>query len=202
MKHALQWVSVALVTGALVGCGGGAKIGSKEEAANVAFKAGQASQDAQTQGALLRLLQSADSSSGSFTTSCSHGGSVTMTASVDISQNSLNVGYDVEFKGCVEPTYDDPNTTAVEHDDVVYDGKMSYAIGADGSGAAITLKGRVDLGGALSDYVQMDLTETISVTSTSGSVVINGTIDTSSDHYAYDHQSYSVIDGSIGTSDT
>ncbi|MBX5484767.1 MAG: hypothetical protein IRZ16_23330 [Myxococcaceae bacterium] len=194
MRNTLRLAAMVVAVGALVGCGG-ARIGSKEEAARVAFNAGNAGKGAQ--GGLAWLYASADTS-GSFTTSCTHGG--TATAALDLSggnQNSL-LTFQLTFDGCVEPTWDDPETEAVENEDVTYDGTVRYSIVADATQNSLELgfkmQGRIDLSGAISDFVDMDLTQTasFSVTSTgvSGKSTFSGTVRTSSESYVYDDETY------------
>lgn len=63
---------IAVAAGALVGCGG-AKIENKEQAAGLAGTAGS---KGRASGSILQMARSAADSTGSFSASCTNGGTV------------------------------------------------------------------------------------------------------------------------------
>lgn len=209
MKLAIRLAVMAVTAGALVGCGG-AKIGSKEEAARVVFGAGEKGQAAQTQGALAQLYQSGVTSTGSVSVECSHGGTAEATFNMDGTDTLATMSFTMKFNGCTEPAYDDPSTAAVEHEDVTYDGQLTMTMDMSGTttGASMvmTYKGRLNLSGAISDFVDADITETVLMDTTSSSATmqftLNGTIQTSTDSYTYANETYTVTaEGQVVHSD-
>jgi len=202
MRTSIRLGVLAIAAGALVGCGG-AQIGSKEEAAKLTGVAGN---KGSAGGGVMKLFQSAADANGAFTASCTHGGTVSAALVLSGGQNAGLGALELTYDGCVEPVYDDPSTEAVEREDVVFDGKltvtMSFNVGGGSAGFTIAMKGRVDLGGAYSDYLEMDVEQTFGVvgseTGVAFSFTIDGTVSTSSESYTYDQESYSFMaEGSI-----
>lgn len=189
---------IAVAAGALVGCGG-AKIGSKEEAAGIVFSSGDKGSAAQKQGALARLLQSGADSTGAIV-DCTHGGTAEAAINFTGTQDLANLSFTMKFNGCTEPVYDDPETEAVEQEDVTYNGQITLTMDMSGiaNGAALkmTYKGRIDLSGAISDYVDADIQYTFTATSTAtggvATYTINGSVKTSSETYTYANETYTL----------
>ncbi|MGA9525927.1 MAG: hypothetical protein WBV82_30990 [Myxococcaceae bacterium] len=212
MKSGIRMAVAVVAAAGLVGCGG-AKLG-KDEAAAVVFGAGETVSKAQKGGAL-SLLQSGQGL-GSTTVNCTNGGTAKFSVSVDgiTGEDSANWlgAFDVEYDGCAEPRADDPNTPEDETAAIILDGKMTIGIdfdinggGEDGDGlnAALQLRmqGRIDLSGDYSDYVDADITQTVTATAnsegTTATVVINGSIETSSESFTYTNETYAFADDNV-----
>jgi hypothetical protein len=203
MTNAMRLVVLTAAVGALVGCGG-AKIGSKEEAAKWAGQSGDSL--GSSKGALLSLYKSGVDSSGSISVSCTHGGTAEAKFAGTGTDASGFLTYELTYKNCTEPSYDDPETEAIEKEDVVANGTLTFSMKIDITSTTaafeIKMKGRVDLGGAYSDFLEMDITESyvanVTDTSIDAKFVINGSIKTSSETYSYNNETYTLsVDGKI-----
>lgn len=193
-------LAIAAVAGvALVGCGG-AKIGSKEEAAAVVNTMGSTGNKANSQGGLMKLFQSGAGGTGAVSVECTNGG--TAEASFDFTGTSTTgaLAFKMTFNGCTEPVYDDPSTEAVEREDVTYNGEITLTMDTSISDTSVSFamvqKGRIDLSGAISDFVEVDITHTMLVTTTDTSATasfqLNGTVKTSTETFVYDNEKYVV----------
>lgn len=195
MRSLIRVSVVALCATGLFACGGSRIAPNREAAADAAFAASRGVSGAQ--GMVRAALASPVGSLSSTTTAdCPHGGTAAL--EIDITSIDPDTGY---FE--MGLTYDNCN----------YDGEtamtgtlnVGYVVVTDGGTSVdvqLTLDGRVEFAGAISDFVQMDLTQTVSVTSlsaTSGtvSVSLDGSVTTSSGTYTYDQETLNVTAGGI-----
>ncbi len=167
--------------GVLAGCGGGARIAdNKEAAAAAAFAASRGANSAQ--GMYRALAQPLVGMSS--TVNCPHGGTVAVGLSTIAGENGASIGYELAYNNC---NYDSANSLS---------GTMTLAMNVtsgETTGIALTMRGRVSFSGETSDFVDMDLTQTVDITrlsDTSGtvSVVLDGTVTTSSNTYTYSQE--------------
>jgi hypothetical protein len=203
-----RFVRMSLFSALMVGlaaCGGGAKLGGgKEGAAQAVFQASQpAGRSGSTNGqALLAQALASGASSISVTASCSKGGSATLALDVDETVTDpdamFSLTYDITYNDCNE---DGKNS---------YDGTMRTTMNgyasSDGNMAnfsmSYTMKGRLDISGEVSDFVDADITMTMSATASSthtGSVAItiDGTITTSTLPYVYNNERINITAGEL-----
>jgi hypothetical protein len=204
MKFGIRLAVAAVATAALAGCGG-AKLG-KGEAAAIVFGASDPAKKANQGGGALSLFQNGQGL-GTATVSCSEGGTATLSVSATgiTGEDSANWAgaYDIEYDGCAEPRQDDPNTPEVENGTVILDGKLTMGMDFDLDLTAGTfemefrMQGRIEIGGDYSDFIDADITQTVSATASAdgseSSVVVNGTIETSTETYTYDNETYSFV---------
>jgi hypothetical protein len=195
----------ALVVG-LAACGGGAKLGGgKEGAAQAAFQASQPTgrSGASNGQALLAQALASGATSLTVTASCTKGGNATLSLDADETTTDPNSGavsftYDVTYKDCNE---DGKNAL---------NGSMRTTLTAnfasDGNLANFSmtykLKGRLDISGEVSDFVNADVTMTMSATASSthtGSVAItmDGTIATSTETHVYNNERINITAGEL-----
>jgi len=205
VEEMTRFVRMTLFSTLMVGlaaCGGGAKLGGgKEGAAQAAFQASQPTgRSGSTNGqALLAQALASGAFSSTTTASCTKGGNATLV--VDASKTTIdqNTG---EFSFTFDVTYNDCN----EDGKNAYDGTMrTTLIGSfSTASAAFTykMKGRLDISGEISDFVNADVTMTMSATASSahtGSVdiTINGSIATSSESYVYNNERINITAGEL-----
>ncbi len=201
MKFGIRVAVAAVAAAGLVGCGGGAKLGKGEAAAMVFGASGPAMSSTQNGGSLAPYMNGATPGS----VSCTNGGTATFSASANGIQGEDSGEWfgamEVEYDGCTEPIQDDPNTTQVESGEAIFDGKMTMGmrmnleLGSTVSfGMSFRMQGRIDVSGDYSDYVDADITQTVAVTANdtgaTSSVVIDGSIETSTETYTYDNETY------------
>lgn len=204
MMRIIRLSLLAAAATALVACGGGAKLGGgKEGAAKALFEASQpAGKGGSTNGqSLLKALASGADYTGKaeLTVNCAQGGSVKMkldlTSITDGSGSTGSLKYELEYKNCNE---DGANE---------FDGKVKMELSIAGTGTslelALKLKGKIEISGEIDDYIEADVTETISVAATSATsgtvtIVLNGTIKTSEGSYVYNNEAITItVDGSL-----
>jgi hypothetical protein len=203
MSRTIRLSLLALATTALVACGGGAKLGGgKEGAAKALFEASQpagkggnsSSQGLNVSGLVNpRLLASAADTNLEVAVNCAHGGSVKM--KLDLTSFGSQAGsfkYDLEYKDCNEDGVNE------------FKGKMTMELLLDGGTnsleLAMRLKGKIEISGDINDFIDADVTETLSVTATgvstgTVSIKLNGTIKTSEGSYAYNNESITINAG-------
>ncbi len=174
-----------------VGCGG-AKL-DKDSASRIAGAAANKGNSTSAQGGLYKLMQQGDFEGGA-TASCTNGGTVSMKlAGVDLG-GGLGLTFDLAYDECTEPMWDDPETSEVERDDVTQDGALTMKMDVTLTSVDFLMKGRLDLTGAVKDFVDMDVTQSMRFSATDSSVTftqtINGTITTSEGTHTYDNETY------------
>lgn len=195
MSLGIRVAVVSAVALLAVGCGG-AKL-DKEAAARIAMGSGQTSNSATSQGGVLRALQSGNFEGGA-SVSCSKGGTATMNITGMELGDGLSFSFEMTFDECTEPMWDDPETEEVEQEEVTQDGTLTMTMLASGtetgSEVSMQMKGRLELTGAVRDFVEMDVTQTMRMsftdTSLSMTSVINGSITTSEGTHTYDNETY------------
>lgn len=208
-----RWAVGMLGAAMLVACGGGAKLGGgKSGAAAALFSASTATKGAQ--GGLSQLNAGVDTS-GSITVSCRLGGKATLqgfsqTVNSTGTSGSVTQQFTMVFDQCANTSYDDPKTQAVEKDEVTVNGQMTVSqlldfnvsqVGSTGN-VKQTLKGKITYGGAFNDYLDADVTQTVSwaaVGSTGGNVstTLDGYIQTSTEKYTYAHETVTFTAGQL-----
>lgn len=177
---------VALLATGLFACGGSRIAPNREAAADAAFAASRGAGGAQ--GMVRAALMSPVTST--TTVDCPNGGSASMVIDADSIDTSGNFTFDLTYNNC---NYDGETSMS---------GSLSvgFSFITDGSTSfdmALTMSGRVNFSGAISDFVEMDIVETVSANSlsaTSGSVTVtlDGTITTSSGTYTYENETITV----------
>ncbi len=192
MTLPIRFAVISTLTLLAVGCGGGATL-DKDSAARIAGLSAQQSQAASEKGGLLRLMESGNGSSA-VSASCTNGGTVSMhLSSVDLGQG-LSVAWNADYDACTEPVWDDPETRDVERDDVTMDGTVTVELNVTLTQLEIAMRGRLDLTGAVKDFVDMNVTQSLKFDATSSSVsftqTIDGSITTSGGTHTYDNETY------------
>lgn len=179
---------VAVASLGLFACGGGARIAdNKEAAASAAFAA---SRGANSTSGSLRGLPMFPALTTATTVDCPNGG----TASTRIDAN----GIDSEGNAAFSLTYDNCNWDGATAMSGTVNVGMSFVFDSSSSfSMSLSLQGRVNFSGEISDFVDMNITETIdasrlSETSGTVSIVLDGTITTSSNTYTYDNETVVV----------
>jgi len=211
MSRTIRLSLLAVATTALVACGGGgAKLGGgKEGAAKALFEASQPAGkggNTSSQGLSLnglvnpRMLASAADANLEVAVDCAHGGSVKL--KLDLTSTGSQAGsfkYDVEYKDCNEDGVNE------------FKGKMTMEFSFAGTSTtadiALRLKGKVEISGEIDDFIDADVTETISIAATSAtsgtvSVKLNGTIKTSEGSYVYANEAINInVSGELPMAD-
>ncbi len=187
MRSAFRISLVVLSSFGLFACGGAKIAATKEAAAQALFYSSKGASGAP--GGLYAMMRQAATATIDTTAACPNGGQVTVKLDVNSVGQTANIAFDLAYDHC---NYDHRNAiTGTMH--VVMD-----VVTSTGSVAlAMTMTGRVDFSGEISDYVDANITETISATqlsATSGSVSItlNGTITTSSGTYTYTDETVNI----------
>ncbi|HYH94641.1 hypothetical protein [Hyalangium sp.] len=204
MSRIIRLSLLAVATTALVACGGGAKLGGgKEGAAKALFEASQpAGKGGNSNGqSLLRALASGADTTGNIEVSvdCAQGGSVKLKLDLTSGTQSGSFKYALEYKGCNEDGVNEFNGTMTM--------ELSLAGTATSLELAMRLKGKIEISGDIDDFIDADVTETVSVaatSATSGSVTVklNGTIKTSEGSYVYTNESVTInVEGGIPQDD-
>jgi hypothetical protein len=192
MKRFVRLSLMAAAAASLVACGGGAKLGGgKEGAAQAVFQASSPASK-QSQSAMSRL---ASGISVSETVKCSQGGSATLTIDEDnlfADDTQVALAFDVSYDGCSE---DGKNEL---------DGKMTIGmyVSTDGHSSAeiaMGFKGRLEISGEIDDFVEADVVQYIGVNGTSNQVtiIVDGTIETSTEKYTYTEESFTFTAGAL-----
>lgn len=200
MKNFVRMTVLAAAAVALSACGGGAKLGGgKQGAAEALYQASDSTGKTGNQRVLAQLVNrakalraqavasGATSVSASITSDCAHGGSATLTVDTDntyAGDTNVSLVFDVSYDSCNE---DGKN-------EIDGDMTMGIYLAADSSSfeAKVGMKGQIDISGEISDSLKADVTESIGVNGTSGqvSVKLNGTIETSTEKYAYANETF------------
>lgn len=192
MKTAVRVSLISLVSLGLFACGGARIANNREAAASAAFAASRGAGASQSNPIRMALdnVNAATSISSTTTASCPHGGSVAVAIDISSIDQSGNMSFDVTYSNCNYDGDTSLNGTVTMGLNWVVDGSASAAM-------ALTMNGRVTFSGAISDFVEMNLTETVDATrlsDTSGtvSIVLDGTVTTSSGSYTYNHETVTI----------
>lgn len=183
-------IALALGAMALVGCGGRPLASGKEAAASALFQSSRGASSAQ--GGLAQVLNAGVTNETEVKVSCPKGGNLALKFTADTTGGSSAVEYTIAYDGCS------------------WDGKtylkgtlnMTFTIEGTGSSLAMAmhLEGRVDFSGEISDFLDVNVTETVSITDLSSpdasvSLTLTGTITNSTGTYTYSNETI-AIDGS------
>lgn len=180
--NAARFAVFAAVASTLVACGGAKLAPNKEAAAQALFQSSEYSQppSSSASGADLNL---------EVRTDCPHGGYAaikydfgTFTGNPDGSTGEL--AYDVRFDNCSKDGSTSMTGTLTTRFQVDARNPMSPEV-------VLGLRGRINFSGEVSDFVEADVTERISISSIgadsgSVSVTLSGHLTTSSGRYEYD----------------
>ncbi len=197
MRSAFRITLVVLSSFGLFACGGAKIAATKEAAAQALFYSSKGAGGAA--GGMLAMMQQAATVTVDTSAPCPHGGQATVKLDINSVGQTANMAFDIVYAGC---NYDNHNSL---------NGTMHVVMNVVTSGTsvslAMTMTGRVDFSGEISDFVQPNITETISATQlseTSGSVSINlnGTISTSSGQYTYTNETVNITADGVATSTT
>lgn len=184
---------------ALTACGPGAKVGSKQASAEALHALSKPTNSAATRAA--SPIDTTD-----IDATCAQGGTSKLsnfTNSIDNSGGSLKVvqSFTMTLTGC--------GLAKTELGAALYSGtvQVSQIVSTDASGVNVeqTFKGKVTLDGAVSDFLDCNISQKVAVGAASsqsqGSVaeVLKGTLTTSSGTYTFD-ESVTVQDGAISIS--
>jgi hypothetical protein len=187
MKKAMT-AAVALGALMLVGCGGRPLAPGKEAAAGALF---QSSRGAMGAPGALALLSTSAAGLIELKVSCPHGGQVAIRFTEDTT-GGTGLSYALAYDGC---NYDG-------HTSLRGTLTMSFEVVSTSTSVALALhlKGRVDFSGEISDFIDVDVTETVTETdltapAASVSLVLSGSIGDSSGTYAFTDETI-TIDGS------
>jgi len=192
MRSAIRVTLIVLSSFGLFACGGAKIAATKEAAAQALFYSSKGASGAP--GGVFSMLRQAATVTVDTTVSCPNGGQVTVKLDVNSVGQSANIAYDIAYSGCA---YDSHNTL---------NGTMHVVMNVVSSGGSValelTMTGRVDFSGEISDHVEANITETVSATQlsqTSGSVSLslNGTIATSSGTYTYTNETVNITAGGV-----
>jgi hypothetical protein len=199
MSRFIRLSILAAASAALVACGGGAKLGGgKEGAAKAAFEASQPAAKG-GQGSLLQALASGQTNiNAEVKVDCANGGKAELKVDLTGGSQAGTLKYEVKYDSCNEDGVNEFNGSM----------KMELSIVGTGTSAdiALKLKGKIEISGDIDDFIDMDVTETISLTATganSGTVTVklNGTINTSEGNYVYNNESITITAGGTLTAD-
>lgn len=191
-------VLVALSSFGLLACGGGAKIsGSKEGAAQAFFAASSASSAGANRGTTPLDV------TGSATWKCPEGGEASLSGfSLNVNTGggqgaSVNQSFTIKYSNCGAAK----SSAGV----AIYNGSftVTQAVVTSASGASVdqTFKGRIEVLGAFTDFIEADVKQSVSVTglsSSSGAVSMKlvGTIKTSEGTHTF-NEDVNVTAGQI-----
>ena len=191
MKKLIR-VGIAVVAAlGLVGCGGRPLAPGKEAAAGALFQSSRGANGAT--GMLAQVMNAAAGITTDVKVSCPKGGNVAVKVNVDITNPTTNIAYDLTYDGCSYDGHTSMKGTMHMTFDVVTTNTSVQM--------ALHLKGRLDFWGEISDFIDVDVTETVAQTDLTGtsaanvSIVLNGTITDSSGNYVFANETIS-IDGS------
>jgi hypothetical protein len=179
-----------LVCLTLVACGGRPLASGKEAAAGALFHASRGASSAP--GGLATLFAQNVAPVASIQINCPRGGSVAFRFDAESGSTAEGLTYQVEYQGC---SFDGQTSLR---------GTLTMTLSAQSSGTdsasmALTIRGRVDFWGEVSDYIQVDVTELVSLSDLSSptasiSISLDGTIQNSTGVYTFDNETI-VIDG-------
>jgi hypothetical protein len=173
-------LSVAVL--AFVGCVG-AKLGGGRQGAAQAL--------AMASSAALTGNAAAGASGGTASFACPHGGSVVVTLT-STTTTSQDASFAAQYQGCSvdgKNRFDGTLTTT-----------MTFESSSTGGAFVMHMAGEITISGDVSDFLRADITERMSFTTTTSStttsvhatIVLDGWIETSSDHYAYSAETFEV----------
>ena len=194
--HKMTTLASATLVLAFAACGPSAKIGGKDGTAQAIHALTQVSQTGADRASSGVNLTDA-------TVSCSKGGTATLSAfatKVDLTDGiSVLWTYQMDLNNCALATSD--------QGDAVYNGTMNVTQKIVTSSTTVAVsqafKGKVTVGGAFDDFLDLDITDTLDVVDLgkSGSVTFKlvGTATTSTQTYTYD-ESVTITGGAISTS--
>jgi len=187
MKNLIR-ISVALGAFLLVGCGGRPLASNKEAAAGAVFQASRGALGAP--GMLAQVMSSA--ALGEIKVNCQRGGSVAIKFSVDTTGEQTGLGYDLVYDGCSFDGHSSMRGTL----------HMTFEVVSTSTSVALALHlaGKVEFSGEISDFVDVNLVETVAQNDlTSPTVAVSltlaGTISTSSGTYTFNDEII-VVNGS------
>ena len=194
MKNAIRLSMVAAVALVMTACGGGAKLGGgKQGAAEALFQASGPA--ASANGTTAKLLQSG-ATTGTITVKGQKSGSATL--DFDVSDPDAASGflvYNVKYDNFSD---DGKN---------FYSGNMEMKFKFDftqtSGSMTLTLKGKINISGEISDFIDADVTQTVSFTALSEqsgtvSVTLNGRISTSTETHTYNNENITfTADGDL-----
>lgn len=222
-----QFRSVVLVVGVmgLVACGGGGndegegrrggKLSSKKEVAALAF--GLQSADSAAKGTRSKGKSNSNklgtslakkATQGPETVECINGGKLTAAYEADTTNlpaegfdgtnsGEILAGAELTFSNCVVE-YDDPETDAVESDELTFDGELLMAVlmRVEGTQVGIVTQTNADLTleGVIEDTFKSELTQDIFFDGAEETprlaVVLDGTVKTSEETFTFDQESH------------
>jgi len=191
-------VTVLAAAFALTACGGsGAKLTTKEQAAQAVFGASKAAEQVKASPSLMKTLESAATISGSQDYPCTGG---TMTANMDMESDetgkTATINIAIDFHGCATGKYTNPKTNKTE--DVTVDGTIEYAVDLSQSSFSVGFNGHLDFSGGLDDSVDLNNLVISTGTTAAGSTIsITGEITTSPPTFTYDSTDTFTYDGTI-----
>jgi len=190
-------VTVLAAALALTACGGsGAKLTTKEQAAQAVFGANAAMQQVNAPS-LMKSLESAATVSVSTDVPC-NGGSMTANVNVDSDDTgeATSIHMAVDFHGCITGKYTDPKTKKTE--DVTVDGTIEYAVDMSQTSVSVGFNGHLDFSGGIDDSVDLNNLVIAAGTTAAGSTIsITGEIKTSTQTFTYDSTDTFTYDGTI-----
>jgi hypothetical protein len=200
MSRIVRLSLLAAVTTALVACGGGEKIGGgKEGAAKAMFDASKpAGEGGRSNGQSLMQQMAAGAATGSvdFKVDCAKSGSVHLKLDLTAGNQAGTIRYATEYKDCNQDGVNSFNGTMTVDFDFAGLVTPPYEM-------SMHLKGKIEISGDIDDYIDADITESITATAigaSSGAVTfkLNGTIKTSESSYTYANESVTItVEGSI-----
>jgi len=183
---------VVACTSLLAACGGGAKLKpGKENAAAAAYAASQGAGGAQ--GSLLDLARQNAGAQLDLAVDCPKGGQAKIHYIVDGTAASGAVNFTLTYAGCNYNGKTQLNGTLST--------SMTLAINSTSVALNVKMTGRVDFSGEISDFVDINVTETVGASklnTTQGasvSVTFDGSIKTSTETYTYNHEAINVTAG-------
>ena len=186
-------LTTVAVTSMLTACGGAAKIGGKDGAAQAVHALSSPTQSAaqRASGGVLMTDISGD---------CAKGGTVKLANFAE----KIDVSGGVSFTQTFNMTLTNCGLATSAQGDALYNGTVQVSqkvvTGASGVKVEQHFKGSVSIGGAFSDTLDTDVTESVILTdlgkSGSVSIVLKGTVTTSTDSYTFD-ESVNVTAGTI-----
>jgi hypothetical protein len=201
MTRMIRLLAVSAVALGLTACGGAKLGGDKEGAAQAAFQASQPAGRGHTKSAQALIDQALASGAISVTLSadCAESGKVHLTLNADATPWVLGaLSYTVRYDACNEDGENEFNgemtTTMVAGFDL--DGKIKLG------GFYIAMKGRLNIEGEISDFIDTDVRLSMELTATSkrsGSVqlVVDGTIKTSDHSFTYSKEVIATTAGRL-----
>lgn len=215
MGYGLRMAVAGVLAAGVLGCGQGAqKIGGGKEGAVAALSLINGS--TKNSGSLMLLAGQpvTVSSSGEASVTCEHGGTAAIkgfTLKINTgATTTLEQSYTLTFDKCAAHTYDNPDTAAIETEKIILDGSMTVAqniaVTTGGAGnygnVSQTLKGKITFGGAFNDYLDANVTEkldwaALSAKNAQVSIVVDGTIATSSESHTFSNETHSIKAGVI-----